>query len=455
MNVPRSILPARRRIEIGIVVALGSLAALTMPPTLRAAPPAVTNCANSGTGSLRAAIASTLTHSGDTVDLSTLSCPHIDLTTALTISQATLTIAGSGRDDLLITAGYRDRVVMHTGTGTLYVKDLTIAEGYAGSDGGCVHSNGSVTLNRAVVSGCIARSSAANRSERGGGLFTAGSLRLYDTVVRDNLVGSVNSQDPRGGGAFVLGDFTSHNSTLGGNASLGSRTSIGGGGGALVAGTTSLFDSTIEGNSAIYGGGLLVGGASIGGGPSSVSIESSTISGNRAVFAGSGVLARSIAVNISHSTIVDNTVTDSHLSHATSGALTQIDGVLDLKSSVVSGNLLLDVVAPSDIVALNNGVVVGTDDNFVSTANVPIPGGVRSGCPRLGPLADNGRLAKTHLVLAGSPLIDAGNADSTLLLDQRGANRHVRAVDIGSVERQDGEIDDRLFASAFEPVCDI
>ena len=80
---------------------------------------------------------------------------------------------------------------------------------------------------------------------------------------------------------------------------------------------------------------------------------------------------------------------------------------------------------------------------------------LRKDCPRLGPFAENGRQTRTRAILVGRPVIDRGHADAGVTEDQRGANRHVRGVDIGSVERRDGEIDDRLFASTFEPVCEI
>ena len=58
--------------------------------------------------------------------------------------------------------------------------------------------------------------------------------------------------------------------------------------------------------------------------------------------------------------------------------------------------------------------------------------------PRLGPLTDNGGRTLTHLPLADSPAIDAGNNLPLFGNDQRGSGfPRVKgaATDIGSVER--------------------
>ena len=74
---------------------------------VRAAPP-VTNCADSGTGSLRASIAAAA--SGETIDLSSLACSTITLTSgAIAIAQNGLTIVGPGEHQLTIDGNFNDR----------------------------------------------------------------------------------------------------------------------------------------------------------------------------------------------------------------------------------------------------------------------------------------------------------------------------------------------------------
>jgi len=60
----------------------------------------------------------------------------------------------------------------------------------------------------------------------------------------------------------------------------------------------------------------------------------------------------------------------------------------------------------------------------------------------LGPLADNGGPTLTHMLLSGSPAIDAGQCINGVTTDQRGLPRFQgTACDIGAVERQPDDAD--------------
>ena len=54
--------------------------------------------------------------------------------------------------------------------------------------------------------------------------------------------------------------------------------------------------------------------------------------------------------------------------------------------------------------------------------------------PGLGPLADNGGPTQTHALLDDSPAINAGDAASCPLTDQRGQKRSDGKCDIGAYE---------------------
>jgi hypothetical protein len=125
MNHIRSIVLPPRRIAIGIALSLGACSALAFPMFALAIPPPVSNCDDSGGGSLRAALASAATHAGDVIDMSALTCGRIDLVTPLIVPQATLTIVGAGRETFVISANYRDRVIVHNGSSTLNLQDMT------------------------------------------------------------------------------------------------------------------------------------------------------------------------------------------------------------------------------------------------------------------------------------------------------------------------------------------
>src|SRR5262245_19860829 len=102
----------------------------------------VANCDDDGPGSLRATIAAAA--SGDTIDLSALTCATISLTTGyIGIAQDDLTLIGPGASGLAIDADSASGFLRHTGADTLSVTGLTISHGgYTGPTplGGCIYS---------------------------------------------------------------------------------------------------------------------------------------------------------------------------------------------------------------------------------------------------------------------------------------------------------------------------
>jgi hypothetical protein len=64
----------------------------------------------------------------------------------------------------------------------------------------------------------------------------------------------------------------------------------------------------------------------------------------------------------------------------------------------------------------------------------------------LGPLADNGGLTQTHMLVAGSPAVDAGQCNVDIPSDQRQVARPQGVTcDIGAVERQSNDGYGRIF----------
>jgi hypothetical protein len=99
-------------------------------------------------------------------------------------------------------------------------------------------------------------------------------------------------------------------------------------------------------------------------------------------------------------------------------------------------------------------------NNLVTSSTVNLPLDTITDCPKLDPLADNGGPTATHTLTHklrhDSPAIDQGNP-GTLLFDQRGAQRVYPdngQADIGAVEWQPTDVDERLLASGFDGVCD-
>src|SRR6478752_6744532 len=141
-----------RHPRIGMLAATLALAGMAAHPTpARAANIPVTNCNDSGGGSLRAAVA--IAANGDVIDMRGLRCWRIVLTSGhIAVPQANLAFAGPGAGKLTIDGGQHFSIFRHTGSGGIAVNDLTLQRGFYQSSvaafGGCIHSTGAVHLNR-------------------------------------------------------------------------------------------------------------------------------------------------------------------------------------------------------------------------------------------------------------------------------------------------------------------
>src|SRR6476660_2700590 len=101
-----------------LAAACAICAAALPPPSEAASVVAVTNCSDSGPGSLRSAVFGA--PDGAVVDLRALSCNRILLTGgAITIAQENLQLLGRHRSALTLDGGNAGRVLRHTGSGTL------------------------------------------------------------------------------------------------------------------------------------------------------------------------------------------------------------------------------------------------------------------------------------------------------------------------------------------------
>ena len=156
-------------------------------PNRPAAIVAVSNCEDSGAGSLRDAFLNAV--SGDVIDLTSLDCSTITLSTGLTTNVDDLTLNGPGPDQLAIDGDNASRVIEHLGYGMLTIDGLTIRNGtyvYSGpgiygglAPGACVLSKRSVTISNSVIDHC----SASGWSVFGGAINVLGALYMVDSTV--------------------------------------------------------------------------------------------------------------------------------------------------------------------------------------------------------------------------------------------------------------------------------
>jgi hypothetical protein len=406
-------------------------------------PATVTNCDDSGPGSLRDAYSNDAAE----IDLSQLTCSKITLTSgALTNSSTTVDVTLTGPADNALTIGgnYQDRVLVHNGSGTLTITSLTIAHGsYAGPfGGGCINSHGDVRLYSATVTGCQVSSTGGSRA-LGGAIYAYGNFSMIASEVSNGRA-HAPAADSAGGAVWAndvyiaLGTIAdSVVSSDGGHASRG--------GGVYAVRDAAVFYTTLTNNTATNGGAIFL----LGVADNPMAIGNSTISGNHARDSGGGVYSKYKNLVVTNTTITLNTATDP------SGAGLHIASDTELESTIVAANTWGDAASPSDVGGPAGTLITGAD-NLVVASTLPLPPGTMALDPLLGPLRYNGGTTQTHALLPGSPAIDAGNNVAAARYDQRfrsadAAFGYERVVgpraDIGAFEYG---APDRLFADGFD-----
>jgi hypothetical protein len=297
----------------------------------------VTSCADDGTaGTLRYEVGQAV--SGDSIDMSALTCSTITLATGagggqIGIGVADLTIVGPPAGTLAISAANTSRVFWHnysgsSSNGTLTLRDLTIENGkkylangatLGQAAGGCVFSYGTVQLDTVFVVNCKADSADSQHVAKGGGVYARQGLQLQNSVVNNAIVHS-SASHAYGGGVYTQGALLldhsrliqneAYTTTINGGYAKGGGAQVGAlyGTGHVPGGLTSAKYSTIANNSATkvgvdssgLGGGLYLTGDAI--------ITSTTISGNISG-RGGGLCLNKGASNVSQPwTIVNSTV---------------------------------------------------------------------------------------------------------------------------------------------------
>jgi len=474
-----------RHAHISLCIAIGI--ALGAPASALAATTwTVNTCGNDNTGSgttgtLRYAAANAT--SGDTIDMTGLTCSTISLSTgaitgAITFPQDTLTVNGPGIGSLSISGEYNgvveaDRIINHTGTGFLNISgvslrsgSLTNATGYA--LGGCLYSAGYVVATGIGVYMC--NTSTTSGFAGGGGIF-AGALYLKNSTLDHNVAYGGTSGGAGGGGALTH-NFTAKYSTISNNEARGaSGNAAGFGGGLKLFGSVTITASTISGNFA---------GRDIGGVDAftytplylTTTITNSTISHNQATNYIGGIYLTAGVVQIKNSTIVFNTAgkdrTGTFPPHyylapglATSGSYGP--QAVFLQSSLIANNTIGTGVEYdlSEPIRGSTAVTFSGSNNLVRVTSAAVPGDtIKNSCPLLGPLRNNGGLTQTHALLSHSPGIDQGSNLDSVNQDQRGTyvenvgggpylypRVSGAAADIGAYEVQQ---DDIVFNTSFE-----
>lgn len=296
----------------------------------------VTNVSDSGTGSLRDAIATAL--NGDAIAFDpNINGQIIYLTSGGIIIANSLTINGNGSSNTVIDGSGNNRIFGITGSPTVSFNNLTLQNGKTLGGGGAIDMSSGSTLiiNNSNLSG--------NSANVGGAIYNPvnSTLIINNSTLSGNSATNINS-----GGAIYSdsGTLTINNSTLSGNFGLY--------GGAIFSngGKINISNSTLSGNFAgLYGGAIF----SIN---TILNIDNSTLSGNRAAVAGA-IVAQIGALNISNSILSGNSgqsgagaiyaIAPVSISNSTlagnstdgyGGAIYQNGSTLDITNSTLSGN---------------------------------------------------------------------------------------------------------------------
>ena len=237
-------LPTSRRTAFAAACAAATVAGgLLTAPSASAATITVTSLADSGAGTLRAAVAAA--QSGDTI---VLPAGTISLTSGVIYMTGNVTITGQGARSTTID-GNDDGGIIYTGH-PLVVTGVTFENGKASGPGGAISSDSTLTLtDDAFID---------NTADEGGAISDYGSGGVDEPVTIDRVLFEGNSVSGAGGAldTYATGTVRISDSTFAAN------TASADGGGFAVENSTpdttvALLNDTMVGNSAPAGQGAL------------------------------------------------------------------------------------------------------------------------------------------------------------------------------------------------------
>ena len=467
-------------------------------PPLPATSLTVSNTNDSGSGSLRQAIADA--QDGDSILFAqSLNNHTIDLTTAQLLVNKSVTITGPGAAFLSVARNQQAptfRIFFIAAGRTVTISGLGITGGSLTSENGagvyndhanltitnCVisgngtsawgtggflggagiyNNSGTLTLTNSSVVGnsaiggwgaggggilattggtvIIAQSSInGNQGDiLGGGIHNMGMLTISESTVNDNHTMGVGHGNGNGGGIYSQGTLVLQNCIVNNNSGFGDGTG-GNGGGINNSGSLQVTNSTITNNTSVRGAGIYNWGQ----------ITNSTVSGNSANFDGGGLYGSG---TISNCTISGNTASHGGGGIYGGGTITNTTISFNRGSSLAGGIYVITPVhlKHSVLKTGNAGANIVNNNTFVSDGyNISNDNGAGlltaagdqiNTDPMLGPLQNNGGPTLTHALLSGSQAIDTGDPNFTPppSTDQRGFPRVSNGrIDKGSFEVQ-------------------
>jgi autotransporter-associated beta strand protein len=303
----------------------------------------VTTLQDSGSGSLRQAIASSNSAGGSNqIVFSGLAASGVIMLTSGALPSITdnLEIAGPGSSVLTVSGNESSGIFVVGSAGTATITGLSIVQASAGGgSGGGVNNAGNLTLDSCIFS--------LDSASAGGAIENSGTLLVTGCTFTSNHATSTGGAIDNSAGTFTIANstFTSNSAGTGGGVAADS-----GSGSPL-----SISASTFSSNSATNGGGV--------GNSASLTIIGSTLNNNTATKDGAGVYNMS-TLEMSLSTAADNSlVISSSSGGGGAGIYTDNGGTLSVSDSDVVSNAITYTGSGK------NGVGAGIDVNS-GTANL-------------------------------------------------------------------------------------
>jgi hypothetical protein len=299
-----------------------------------------------------------------------------------------LRIIGAGADKTFIDAAGLDRVLDVSGqNSTVFLSGVTIINGQ---------------LPAGLSSG----------QKGGGGIRNVSSLSLNESVLSNNNVSGVTSDDV-GGGLFNKGICSVKNSTI--------HTNTANEGGGIFNdshSTLTVSSSTVNNNFSQGGGGLTNYGS---GNLTNTTLSNNTASGTSAL--PGGAIQNWGQLQITQCTIAEN-------SSSGGGGGVSNNGAVSMVNTLISANVGGNCHLAAEIVSQGHNL---DSDNTCTLTDLQTD--LRNIDPRLGSLQNNGGPTRTHALNPGSPAIDGAKYLLEIAVDQRGVPRPQRkSFDIGAFE---------------------
>lgn len=445
----------------------------------------VSNCLDSGAGSLRQAVTAANDQAGADVINFNISCSRINLLTPILVSDS-VDIVGPGAQSLTL-ANATDRVFrlepasMAPAYQTVTIARLRLADSRGGNGGAVYASRSNLGLNAVVFASNEAAETGAALQFEGnsdmprtldierctfvanGHQSTAGGGAIYASrallSVRGSLFRQNGSSRSTGGAIYAIDGTTVIDSSAftANSASTGGAIAV-----AAIVGQSTLrvLASTLLNNVAANSDPSLYGGGAIWTSRSALQIHNSTLFGNtvQGSATGAAIDAYGSSLQLINNSIVANRVESSTTPN---GAITGLyafasDDVvpvsIHMRNTAVTGTTALDAMRRHDVLLPLVEGTSGTLDsafNFVSSQRVGTTDSSTTQPPLLGSIAANGGpdtgapgAAEPMYTVApafGSPLRNAGSVAAAVALatDQRGEGFPRvtgSAIDIGSIE---------------------